>query len=73
MLPVKGNFNPSHSYQSDTGPSSRCLEPGEGSQVNRSALEGQCKATPPGKSASSEAQLKCLYANTSRMGKNKRI
>jgi len=39
----EGNFNPPYCYQSDAGVSSRCPEPGEGSQVSRRAPAGQHK------------------------------
>jgi len=67
-MPGVGNLNPSHCYQFDAGPSSRCTEPGEGSQVSRRTHEGQYKGIPAGKSASLGAQLKFPYANASSMG-----
>ncbi|GAB0207775.1 macrophage immunometabolism regulator [Grus japonensis] len=70
-LPREGNLNPSHSYQFDASASNTYPEPGEGSQVSRRAPEVRHKgipATPASKSASSGAQLKCLYANAHSMG-----
>jgi len=67
----EGSLYPCHCYHFDASASSRHPEPGEGSQVSRRAPEGQHKgtpATPASKSASSGAQLKCLYANTHSMG-----
>ena len=64
----EGNLNPSHSYQFDARASNRCPEPGEGTQVSRRAPEEQHKGTPASKTASSGAQLQCLYANTRSMG-----
>jgi len=51
----EGNLNPSHCYRFDASASSRCPEPGEGSQINRRAVEGLHKGTPASKSASSGA------------------
>jgi len=67
-MPGEGNLSPSHCWQFDASASSRCPEPGEGAQVNRRAPEGQHKGTPASKSASLEAQLKRLCANTHSMG-----
>jgi len=54
--------------RSNASASSRCPEPGEGSQVSRRAPEGRQEGTPASNSASSGAQLKCLYANACVMG-----
>ncbi|GAB0181548.1 hypothetical protein GRJ2_000620100 [Grus japonensis] len=71
QLPGEGILNPSNSYQFDVNAGNRCPELGKGSQVSRRAPEVQHKvipATPANQSASSGAQLKCLYANDHNMG-----
>jgi len=65
---VERNLTPSHCYQFDAGPSSRCPKPGGGSQVSSRAPEGQHKGTPVSKSASLRARLKCLCGSASSMG-----
>jgi len=67
-MPGEGNLGPSRCYQFDAGHSSRCPEPGQGSQVSRRAPEGQHKGTPASITAPWGAQLKCLNANECSMG-----
>lgn len=67
----KDNLNPSNSYQFDASASNRCPEPREGSQISRTAPKEQhegISATPTSKSASSGAQLKCLYVKVHNTG-----
>ncbi|GAB0183743.1 hypothetical protein GRJ2_000839600 [Grus japonensis] len=67
------NLNQSHSYQFDASASNRCPEPGKRSQVSKRTPEVQPKGIPATKSASSGAQLKCLYANTHDMGSKQEL
>lgn len=67
-LPEERNLNPSCSSQIDV--SGRCPKQGEESWVSRRAPEYQHKGIPATldiASASSGAQIKCLYVNTSSM------
>jgi len=68
QVPEEGNLSPYHCYQFDAGASSRCLEPGEGSQVSRRIPEVQQKGTPDTKSASLGNQHQCFCANPRSVG-----